>query len=85
MITPVESSADAAKQAPVSLSIRVLHVVGRMNRGGAETWLMQVLKHIDRSRFHLDFMTDTDQPGVFDGEIRACGSSVLRGPGVRRP
>ncbi|MDK2801602.1 MAG: hypothetical protein PWQ70_3221 [Clostridiales bacterium] len=28
--------------------IRVLHVVGGMNRGGTETWLMHILRNTDR-------------------------------------
>jgi glycosyltransferase involved in cell wall biosynthesis len=64
---------------------RVLHVVGRMDRGGVETWLMHVLRHIDRDRFHLDFLTHTTAAGVFDDEIRRHGSRVLPCPDPRRP
>ena len=39
--------------------VRILHVVGGMNRGGIETWLMHVLRHIDRDRFHMDFLVHT--------------------------
>lgn len=57
--------------------IRVLHVVGGMNRGGVETWLMHVLRHIDRDRFRMDFLVHTDRPGAYDDEIRALGSSII--------
>src|SRR5215218_2027129 len=33
--------------------VRILHVLGVMNRGGIETWLMHVLRHINRERFHM--------------------------------
>lgn len=33
--------------------IRILHLVGSMVRGGIETWLMHVLRHIDRDRLSL--------------------------------
>ena len=56
---------------------RVLHVVGGMNRGGAETWLMHVLRHSDRERVHMDFMVHTDQPCPYDPEIRELGSKVI--------
>lgn len=57
--------------------IRILHIVGAMNRGGVETWLMNVLRRIDRERFRMDFVVHTDAPCAFDAEIRALGSSVI--------
>jgi glycosyltransferase involved in cell wall biosynthesis len=65
--------------------IRILHVVDRMNRGGAETWLMQVLRHINRERFQLDFLATASEPGSFDEAISDCGSNVLGGPVGRKP
>lgn len=57
--------------------IRILHVLGVMDRGGAETWLMNVLRNIDRTRFHMDFLVHTEEPGAYDNEIRALGSEVI--------
>ncbi|MES4785711.1 MAG: glycosyltransferase, partial [Nitrospiraceae bacterium] len=57
--------------------LRILHIVGGMNRGGVETWLMHILRHIDRSRFHMDFMVHTDQACAFDQEILAFGSKII--------
>jgi glycosyltransferase involved in cell wall biosynthesis len=57
--------------------IRILHVVGGMNRGGAETWLMHVLRHIDRDRFRFDFLVHTDKPCAYDDEIRDLGSKII--------
>ncbi|WP_341530185.1 glycosyltransferase family 1 protein [Nostoc sp. UHCC 0302] len=57
--------------------IRILHVVGGMNRGGIETWLMHVLRHIDRDRFQMDFLVHTDKPCAYDDEIRALGSRII--------
>lgn len=57
--------------------IRILHVVGGMNRAGTETWLMHVLRHIDRDRFQMDFLVHTDQPCAYDDEIRALGSQII--------
>jgi glycosyltransferase involved in cell wall biosynthesis len=65
--------------------IRVLHVVGGMNRGGAETWLMHVLRNIDRREFRMDFLVHTTQPGAYDEEIRALGSEVIPCLHPRRP
>ena len=57
--------------------IRILHVVGGMNAGGIETWLINVLRSIDRSRFQIDFLVHTDQPCFYDEEIRRLGSRVI--------
>lgn len=58
-------------------TIRVLHVVGGMNRGGIETWLMHILRYIDRERFCMDFLVHTIQPCAYDDEIRALGSQII--------
>jgi len=57
--------------------LRILHVVGALNRGGVETWLMHVLRHIDRSRFHFDFLVHTAQPAAYDDEARALGARII--------
>jgi glycosyltransferase involved in cell wall biosynthesis len=48
-----------------------------MNPGGVETWLMNVLRHIDRSRFRMDFLVHTAKSCAYDEEIRALGSTVI--------
>lgn len=57
--------------------LRILHIVGAMNRGGAETWLMHVLRHIDREQYQMDFLVHTPQPCAYDAEIRALGSQII--------
>ncbi|MGI6381360.1 MAG: glycosyltransferase family 1 protein [Anaerolineae bacterium] len=57
--------------------IRILQVVGGMNRAGVETWLLNVLRHIDRQRFQMDFLVHTDQPCAYDDEVRALGSRII--------
>lgn len=57
--------------------LRILQVVGGMNRGGIETWLINVLRHIDRDRFQIDFLVHTTQPCAYDDEIRALGSRII--------
>jgi len=48
-----------------------------MNRAGSETWLMHILRNIDRDRFQMDFLVHTDQPCAYDEEIRALGSKII--------
>lgn len=65
-------------------AIRVLHVVGGMNRGGVETWLMHVLRNIDRERFVMDFLVHTREACLFDEEIVALGSRIIPCPAPHR-
>jgi glycosyltransferase involved in cell wall biosynthesis len=57
--------------------IRVLHILGGMNRGGVETWLMHILRHTDGERFQMDFMVHTARPCSYDNEVRALGGRIL--------
>jgi glycosyltransferase involved in cell wall biosynthesis len=65
--------------------IRVLQVVGSMNRGGAETWIMHVLRAVDRDRFDMVFLVHSFQPDGYDDEIRALGAEVVLCPYPRNP
>ncbi|WP_404452326.1 glycosyltransferase family 1 protein [Virgibacillus necropolis] len=58
--------------------LRVLHVVVNMNRGGAETLIMNLYRNIDRSKVQFDFLTCKE--GIFDSEIIAMGGKVHRIP-----
>nr|WP_306812658.1 glycosyltransferase family 1 protein [Paenibacillus soyae] len=49
-----------------------------MNRGGAETLLMNLYRHIDRENIQFDFLTCKE--GVFDDEIRELGGRIHRIP-----
>ena len=62
------------------MTTRILHVVGRMDRGGVETWLMNVMRHIDRERFRMDFLVHTDEPSAHDDEIRSLGARIFSCP-----
>lgn len=57
--------------------MRILHVLGGLDHGGAETWLIQVLRHIDRSKYQFDFLVHTDKTCAFDSEVRALGARIL--------
>ncbi len=60
--------------------VRILHVVASMDRGGLETFLMNVLRRIDRQRFRLDFCPTRERPGQYDEEIRSLGSRIIPCP-----
>ena len=65
--------------------IRILHVLGKLDRGGVETWLVQVLRNIDRKKYQMDFMVHTTDPGAHDEEVRALGARIIPCEGVSNP
>ncbi len=60
--------------------IRILQVIGVMNRGGAETMLMNIYRNIDRSRIQFDFVVHTEEKGAFDDEIKSLGGNIFHCP-----
>lgn len=56
-----------------------------MNRGGVETWLMHVLRRVDRTEVVLDFLVHRESRGAFDDEIEALGATIWRCPAPHRP
>ncbi|MFJ8412541.1 glycosyltransferase family 1 protein [Bacillus paramycoides] len=58
--------------------LRILHVVVNMNRGGAETLIMNLYRNLNRSKVQFDFLTCKE--GVFDEEIVELGGKVHRIP-----
>lgn len=59
-------------------TIRVLHVVGGLDRGGVETWLMHVLRRVDRRRLQMDFLVHGTQQYAYEREAIELGARVIR-------
>jgi glycosyltransferase involved in cell wall biosynthesis len=57
--------------------IRVLHVLGSLNRGGVESWLMHVLRHIEPNTCRFDFCCLSGSEGEYALEARSLGSRVF--------
>ena len=64
----------------MSEPIRVLQVFGRLDRGGAETFIMNVYRNIDRSKVQFDFIVHTADKCAYDDEITALGGRIFRVP-----
>lgn len=58
-------------------SRRVLHVFGRMDRGGAELRTLDVANALDPQAFHIDYCALSGLPGELDAEIERGGSRVF--------
>ncbi|WP_017401299.1 glycosyltransferase [Acinetobacter radioresistens] len=48
-----------------------------MDRAGAETMLMNLYRHIDRTQVQFDFITFTPDKGDYDDEILALGGRIF--------
>lgn len=59
-----------------SKPIRILHIFGVMDRGGAETRTMELMRSIEGKRFHFEFVALTGKRGEFDDEIERLGGRV---------
>lgn len=55
---------------------RVLHVLGSVDRGGAETWTIQLLGLLDRSRVEVDLLVHR-AGGTYEGAARKLGARVF--------
>ena len=62
------------KQSP----IRILHVVGAMNRAGTETMLMNIYRNLDRSKIQFDFISYSNKEADYDNEIKKMGGRIFR-------
>ena len=57
--------------------MKILHVLGKLDRGGVETWLVQLLSQIDRTRYPMDFAVHTTDSGAYDDEVKALGAAII--------
>lgn len=60
--------------------VRVLHVLGSLDSGGAENFIMNIYRAIDRTRVQFDFVKHTDKEQFFDEEIRKLGGRIFACP-----
>ena len=59
------------------MKIRVLHIIGKMDRAGAENMLMNLYRHINRDEIQFDFVTFTYDKGDYDEEILSLGGQII--------
>lgn len=57
--------------------IRVLHIVGSMNRGGIQAFIMNVYRNIDRNKIQFDFLLSTDKECDYNAEIQRLGGKIF--------
>lgn len=60
--------------------LRVLHVIGAMDRGGAETLVMNLYRNMDRDKIQFDFLVNDMDGRDYDEEIRDLGGRLHQIP-----
>lgn len=60
--------------------IRILHVLGTLNLGGAESRIMDLYRNIDKSRVQFDFVIHTTKECFFTKEISDMGGRIYSVP-----
>ena len=58
--------------------VRVLNLFTILNRGGAETMVMNYYRHIDRTRVQFDFLVHREERGAYEDEIESLGGRIFR-------
>lgn len=58
--------------------LKVLHVVGAMNRAGTETMLMHLYREMNRDNVQFDFISYSDADADYDQEITSLGGRIFK-------
>lgn len=58
------------------MSKKVVHVLGAMNAGGVEAWLMTLLRNTDKDLIQHEFIVHHKEKAFYDDEIYSLGSQT---------
>lgn len=61
---------------------KVLHIVSALNRGGAETLLMNIYRKIDKRQLQFDFVSHRNEKNDYEDEIMALGGRIYKVPSL---
>ena len=56
--------------------IRVLHILESMNIGGAQSFIMNIYRNIDKDKIQFDFLVSSE--GSYDDEIKDLGGKIYK-------
>lgn len=58
--------------------VRILIVDGKMICGGVESFIMNIYRHIDRTKIQFDFLVHYKEKFFYDDEIEKLGGTIYR-------
>lgn len=58
--------------------MKVLVLITKMDRGGAETFVMNYMRHFNRDVIQYDFLVNRQEPGAYEEEIQDLGGHIYR-------
>ena len=56
--------------------IRILHMIGGLNLGGSQTFVMNLYRNIDREKIQFDFILDHSSERFFEDEVLKLGGKI---------
>lgn len=62
--------------------IKILHVVGSMDKGGVQSFLMEVLRNTDPTQIQFFFLCDENESNGYEDEIHNLGGKILTVPSL---
>lgn len=62
--------------------IRVIHCLGQLNTGGAETLVLNVFRKINKNKFQFDFLLFNNESGFYDNEVKQLGGEIYYLPSI---
>lgn len=80
-IPPEKTNTPSVNRAEKADPIRVLQVFASLDRGGAETMVMNLYRAIDRRQIQFEFIvSDSESDHAYEDEIRSMGGRIYRLP-----
>lgn len=61
--------------------LRVLQMIGALERGGSQALVMNLYRHMDREKIQFDFVLDHPERDDYADEVRALGGRIYTMPG----
>lgn len=62
--------------------IRIVHCLGQLNTGGAETLVMNMLRNMDSSKIQFDILLFSKEEGFYDKEAKELGVNCFYSPSM---
>lgn len=59
------------------MAVKVLHVLNGMGHGGAEAFIMNMYRNIDRNKVHFDFLVRSVDNSKYEEEVRRLGGRIF--------